>query len=219
MGRGLKLCPNTLPKKLEREVFDSTDRWALAGGVVMQPDKPLTSEQREVREVVGVFDTLDRLQSTIDDLMVGGFDHAQISLLASEEAVLEKLGPESLPASKLEDNPAAPRTEYVSPESRDKAKAALVGGLFYLGAAGAAWAVLASGGAMAAAITGGSGGLLGAALAGLIGRREATWTEEQLKHGGLLLWARPWDDEHERSAIYILQRHGGHDVHAHAFTA
>jgi hypothetical protein len=187
----------------------------------MKPKDSFSPDQdNQVREVVGVFDTLDRLQSAIDDLLIGGFDQAQLSLLASEDAVREKLGRDNLSVSKLEDDPDVPRMEYVSPESRDEAKAALIGGLFYLGVAGAAFAVLASGGAMAAAIAsaavaGGGGGLLGAALAGLIGKQEATWTEQQLSLGGLVLWVRPWDSGHERQAVEIMKRNGGKDVHAH----
>jgi hypothetical protein len=81
-------------------------------------------------------------------------------------------------------------------------------------------ATLAAGGALAAAIAsaaiaGGGGGLIGATLARLSSLREASWTEEQLKHGGLLLWARPWDELHERKAMDIMRDNGGRDVHAH----
>ena len=104
----------------------------------MEAGKPLRAEQlSEAREVVGVFQSLDQLQAAIDDLMISGFDRAQISLLASEDAVSEKLGREYLLVSKPEDNPDTPRTEYVSPESRNEAKAALIGGLCYLGVRGA----------------------------------------------------------------------------------
>jgi hypothetical protein len=187
----------------------------------MEAKQPLRAEQRsEAREVVGVFKSLDQLQAAIDDLMVSGFDRAQISLLASEDAVREKLGREYLPVSKLEDNPDTPRTEYVSPESRNEAKAALIGGLFYLGVAGAAFATLASGGALAtaiatAAVAGSGGAFLGAALAQVLGFHEANWTEQQLEYGGLLLWARPWEGS-ERTAIDIMRGSGGQDVHAHA---
>lgn len=141
----------------------------------MEAKQPLRAEQRsEMREVVGVFKSVDQLQAAIDDLMLSGFDRAQISVLASEDAVREKLGREYLPVSKLEDNPDTPRTEYVSPESRNEAKAALIGGLFYLGAAGAAFATLASGGAFATAAVAGSGGaFLGAVLAQVLGLHEA----------------------------------------------
>jgi hypothetical protein len=187
----------------------------------MIPERPLSPEKHgEVREVVGVFENVEKLQSAIDDLLLDGFDHSTISLLANESTVREKLGEDRIPAERLEDNPSAPRREYVSPEARNEAKAALIGGLFYLGAAGGAFATLASGGAFAsalaaAAVAGGGGGLLGATLASLLGAREAAWTKEQLSHGGILLWARAWDMDREKKAIEIMQKNGGRDVHAH----
>lgn len=191
----------------------------------MEAKQNITPEElREVHEVVAVFDSADTLQSAIDDLMVNGFDRAEISLLADEAAVLEKLGPEHIRASELQDSDAAPRTEYVEPESMNEAKASIIGGLFYVGAITGAGAVMAAGGALAAAIAaaalgGGGGGLIGVALARLIGDNEAREVQEQLKNGGLLLWARAWTPEKERDAMAIMTRNGGRDVHAHTAAA
>lgn len=187
----------------------------------METQAALTPEQRgQVREVVGVFDDLEKLQSAIDDLLTDGFDQTTISLLAPEKAVREKLGSEPAPAAELEDNPAAPRGVYIDPEARNEAKAGLIGALIYIGAVGGAGMVMAAGGALGAAIAaalvlGGGGGLIGATLAQLVGAREAKWLKEQMSHGGLLLWARVWDDAREKAAIGIMERNGGHDVHAH----
>jgi hypothetical protein len=156
-----------------------------------------------VREAVGVFDNADRLQVAIDDLMTHGFDQAEISLLASESAVEEKLGHRYSKVSELEDDSKVPRGAYISPESFGAAQGAVIGGLMYVGAGlllgpvAAAGATLA-GMAAAAAIGGGVGGLFGASLAKLIGERHARHIEEQLKHGGLLLWVRVLDDEPEK---------------------
>ncbi len=46
----------------------------------------------QVREVVGVFGDAATLQEAIDELLASGFDQSEISLLASEQAVVEKLG-------------------------------------------------------------------------------------------------------------------------------
>lgn len=191
----------------------------------METQKPLTSEQRgEVREVVGVFNDLEHLQSAIDDLLTDGFDQTTISLLAPETLVRETLGDAGMAAKDLEDNPAAPRGEYIDPEARNEAKAGLIGALFYIGAVGGAGVVMAAGGALGAAIAaalvlGGGGGLIGATLAQLVGAREANWLKEQMAHGGLLLWARVWDDAKEKTAIGIMQRNGGRDIHAHTAAA
>lgn len=75
---------------------------------------PIASET--VREAVAVFDRPAHLQAAIDELLSSGFRRAELSLLAGEQAVLEKLGRHGSIAS-LADNPDAPRTDYVSPEA------------------------------------------------------------------------------------------------------
>jgi hypothetical protein len=191
----------------------------------MEQQKPLTPEQRgEVREVVGVFDDLEGLQSAIDDLLTDGFDQATISVLAPETVVREAVGDESVSAENLRGDPATPRGAYIDPEARNEAKAGLIGALFYIGAIGGAGMALAAGGTLGAAVAaalalGGGGGVIGATLAQLIGSAEATWVKAQMSHGGLLLWARVWDDAKEKAAIDIMQKNGGQDVHAHSTAA
>jgi hypothetical protein len=112
----------------------------------METQQALTPEQRgQVREVVGVFDNLDKLQSAIDDLLTDGFDQTTISLLAPEKVVRQKLGDKQVLAEALEDNPAAPRGVYIDPEARNEAKAGLIGALIYIGAVGGAGMVMAAG--------------------------------------------------------------------------
>ncbi len=101
------------------------------------------------KEVVGVFGDASSFQEAIDELLTSGFDRAEISLLAGEEAVVEKLGHKYKKIEEIEDNDEAPRADYVDAESLGEAKGALIGGLFYIGAFAAAGAILASGGALA----------------------------------------------------------------------
>lgn len=173
-----------------------------------------------MREAVGLFETAEALQGAIDDLMSSGFDRAELSLLASERAVDEKLGHKYEKVAELEDEATVPRRCYVSTESVGDAEGGLIGGLLYVGALAAAGAVVASGGTLAAAIVaaamaGGTGGLIGSALAGLLGEWHALRVQEQLDHGGLLLWVRTRDAEHEARAVEVLRRHSGRDVHVH----
>ena len=98
------------------------------------------------------------------------------------------------------------------------------GGLVILGALGAAVFVVASGGALAGALTGaalgaGSWGALGELLARFIGAQHAEYIQEQLTHGGLLLWVRCSSPQRENSAMEILSKHSGRDVHVHALPA
>jgi hypothetical protein len=181
-------------------------------------------KSNRIREAVGVFGDADAMQHAIDDLLSSGFDRDELSLLAAEETVDEKLGHKYNKVSELEDDPKVPRTRYVSPELISDAQTAVIGGLIFVGTLGAAGAVVASGGALAAAITGaalgaGTWGLLGEILAKFIGESHATYIEEQLKHGGLLLWVRCSNAEREKSAMEILSRQSGHDVHLHALPA
>jgi hypothetical protein len=187
----------------------------------METNKVPTPEERhELREVVGVFDTVDTLQSAIDDLLTGGFDRSEISLLAEEDKVRQKLGDKDVSANELEDSPAAPRTPYIDAESLNIGKASIVGVLFYVGVIIGAGLALALGLSLTSAIaigllTGGAAGVAGLLVSKLVGDRQANWAQSQLKHGGLLLWARVWNDERERAAMEIMRRHGGRDVHAH----
>jgi hypothetical protein len=181
---------------------------------------PGARETRTVREAVGVFDTPETLQDAIDDLMSSGFDRAELSLLAAERIVDEKLGHKYQKIAELEDDPIIPRCCYVSTESIGDAEGGLIGGLMYVGATAAAGAVVMTGGTLAlviaaAALAGGVGGLFGSLLAKWVGDHHAHHLQEQLDHGGLLLWVRTWDAEREKRASEILSRHSGRDVHVH----
>lgn len=183
-----------------------------------------TLETAKIREAVGVFADAQTLQTAIDELESAGFDRAEISLLAGEETITEKLGHKYSRAEELEDDPKVPRTAFVSTESRGDAEGGLIGGLLYVGAVAAAGAVVASGGTLlpviaSAAVGGGSGAAIGAVLARLVDRHHAEYMQKQLDHGGLLLWVRTWDAAREARAVDILRRHSAHDVHVHAIPA
>jgi hypothetical protein len=173
-----------------------------------------------IREAVGVFHDEKSLQSAVDALLIHGFDRSYVSLLASQHAVESKLGHRFDKVADLEDDPAVPTHAYVGVDSRTEGKAAIVGGLFYVGAVAAAGMIVASGGTaaaalIAAAVAGGGGGLIGAALAQFLEHRHAHRLQEQLDHGGLLLWVRTPSVESERRAVEILRAQDADDVHVH----
>ena len=177
-------------------------------------------QDRLVREAVGVFQDAAALEAAVDSLLSQGFDRAEISLLAGEQAVESKLGAHYRRVQDLEDDPEAPRRAFVSTEAVGDAQGALIGGLIYLGGAVTAGALVATGGsligaAVGAALGGGAGGLLGSVLAGIFGDRHAQGLQEQLDHGGLLLWVRTRDTEHEEKALMVLENAGATDVHVH----
>ena len=180
-----------------------------------------TEKMAPVREAVGYFNTAVALETAIDELLRSGFDRAEISLLASEKAVETELGHKYRKVTELEDDPAAPRTHYVSSESLGAAEGALIGAPLYIAGVAAFGAIVASGGTLALALAagaaaGGTGGLVGAALAKLLGDHHAQKLEDELAHGGLLLWVRTWDSDDEARAVAILKRNSGRDVHVHS---
>lgn len=173
-----------------------------------------------VREAVGAFHHWQNLQAAVDALQQQGFDRSDLSLLASEKAVGEKLGHVYEKVSELEDDAEVPRTAYVGKDSMVEAKTFAISGLGYVGALAAIGAIVASGGTLAAviggaAVVGGLGVGLGALMTRAIGRERAESIEAQLKKGGLLLWVQTRDADHEARAIQILKAHGGDDVHLH----
>ena len=179
-----------------------------------------TPDTPTVREAVGIFHDAESMQSAIDELLSNGFARGELSLLASEEAVREKLGHQYERVEDTEDDPGIPREIYVAPESRGDAEGGIVGGLVYVGAVAAAGVIVASGGTLATAIgaaaaAGAGGGVIGAALAGLLEKRHADYIHEQLDRGGLVLWVVARDAAHERKAVDILSRHSADDVHVH----
>lgn len=181
---------------------------------------PETQPQETRTEAVGVFDDAGSLQDAIDDILSAGFSRAEIGLLASERAVEEKLGHAYKKVEELEDDLSVPRAAYISTESRGDAEGGLVGGLMYVGAMATYGAIVATAGALATALAagaaaGGVGALIGAILAKWVGDHHADHLQEQIDHGGLLLWVRTRDSEHEKRAVDILAKHSGRDVHVH----
>ena len=178
-------------------------------------------EREAVCEVVGVFHAADDFESAIEELLSSGFDRAQLSLLASERAIEDKLKHRYSSVAELADDPIVPRTAYVSTAAVGDAQGALIGGLTYVGATSAIGAVVMSGGALAATliaaiVAGGAGTLLGSILARLVGQHHADNLNNHIERGGLLLWVRAWEPADEARAITVLRKYGGSDVHSHA---
>jgi len=171
-------------------------------------------------EAVAVFHDVESFEAAIDDLLSVGFDHADINVLAHEDTITSKLGPAHKSTAEFEDDPEVPRIGYIPNETIGNAEGAIIGAGVYVPAMFGGLAVAASGGTLlgvfvAAAVAGGAGGLIAAALARYIGHEHAKHLDQHLNHGGLLLWVRTRDAEREKQALEILRRHSAHDVHLH----
>jgi hypothetical protein len=132
----------------------------------------------DMMEAVAVFHDVKTFQAAIDELLLAGFDHADINVLAHEDAIASKLGPTYTSTAEFEDDPEAPRIAYIPDETIGNVEGAVIGAGVYLPAIFGSLAVAASGGTLlgvfaAAAIAGGAGGLIGAALARFIGHEHA----------------------------------------------
>jgi hypothetical protein len=179
-----------------------------------------SEEVETVHEAVGIFNNVKSLQSAIDDLQTQGFMRQELSILANEKAVEEKLGHIYQRVEGLEDHPKAPRTIFISNETIGEAEGSLIGLPLYIAAATAAGIVAASGGTLltliaATAGAGAAGASIGSVLAGILAKHHADFIQSQINHGGLLLWVHLRSPDLAEKAKEILTRHSAHDVHIH----
>jgi hypothetical protein len=177
----------------------------------------------KVPEAVGVFDSFEKQQAAFYDLRSVGFHHSDISLLGSKEALEEKLGKSYWRASELEDDPRAPRANFVSEEAIGELEGAIAGGFFFVGSYIAMAALLTPASTLAAsiaaiAIGGSPAAVLGTLLARRVGQHHKEYYAEQIRHGGILMWVRCRDKEREDLAVKIMKGHSGRDVHMHEWS-
>lgn len=182
------------------------------------------TEQTAIREAVAVFGSREALENAIEDLLSNGFDRAQLSLLASRESVEETLGHAVGDVHALADDPEAPRSEPLERPDVGNVMGVAVGPPAAFAALAAAGATALTGGAfagvaVAALAAGGGVGALGALLAKSYNDEVVDDFQEQLAHGGILLWASLRDAEQEQTAREILARHAKEKVRVHEIEA
>ena len=175
------------------------------------------TKNETVREAVAVMQDIESLETAVEELKVVGFADADVSLLAGHATVEKKLGRMYARVEELEDDPLAPRAAFVSTRTVEQRESMVIGSMTTLPTLIAAGTVVASAGAVAAAIAGTAvtGALIGNVLARWMDQRHAQWLEEQLERGGILLWVRTADEAQERLALEVLTRHAAHDIHIH----
>lgn len=78
------------------------------------------AELESTREAVALFKDEHALQAAIDELLVSGFDRAELSLLATEETLRATFGDRFKMSAELEDLEGVPRSCYCSPSCETK---------------------------------------------------------------------------------------------------
>jgi hypothetical protein len=162
--------------------------------------------------VMGVFPTRERVEGAVDLLLSHGIDRAQVSLLASSEAV-QQVEREGVVRSPEREEPLGEDDEW----NVDRIVAGIPA---YAAAVLAAGVTVASGGALAgvalAALgAGAAGGLAGAGAAKLLNDRVDARYEEQLARGGIVVLVSPMNDDQRTTAERILREQGAEHVGVH----
>ena len=106
---------------------------------------------------------------------------------------------------------------------RSELEGAIVGGFIFLGSYIAMAALLTPASTLAAsiaavAIGGSPAAVIGTILARRADRKHKDYYENQIRHGGILMWVRVADPEKERLAVTIMKEHSGRDVHVHSWS-
>ncbi|MDC9822666.1 hypothetical protein PRN20_02870 [Devosia sp. ZB163] len=171
------------------------------------------------REAVGVFRTRDALERAIKELLTAGFDRSDIDVLGDVDVVYRRLGT-VVAVEELADVPNAPRHSLVTREDQRLTMIAVFQSLFVVGAFAGGAAVVASGGGalpalIVAAVAGLAAGLIGFGLARKLLRTFENGIEDNLAAGGVVVWVRVHDPEHEWRAQEILQKSGADAVRVH----
>jgi hypothetical protein len=172
-----------------------------------------------VREVTGVFASRTAALPAVDDLLIAGFDRADIDVLADGQQP-QRLGQAAIPAVELADVPDAPRQEIVTPEDTAGVFAVCVAVVGSIGAMIGAIGVIASGGTtwptILAAIIGGTIGCgVGYLIARGLGWHWRDASEYPAAGDGLVLWVRVRTPDRERTALRILTARGAEAVRVH----
>ena len=181
------------------------------------PKIPVVPEMRA--EIVGAFNSSEGLERAIDALLRAGWDRAEMSLLGEQTL----FAPTSLGDGVhggIADDPNAEREAVTTdPDVRQgPTLAASMAGV--IAAFVASGATILTGGTVLAAIVGAAAAGGGAtvameALGKLWGDSRDSFLQEQIRHGGILLWVALRESDQRGQAEEIMRRHGAIDVHYH----
>lgn len=171
-------------------------------------------------EIVAVFHSPQQLDAAVSDLCSSGWDRAELSLLGRKN----DLAPNEDADDIARNSSAAPRAA-VATDTDERQDAVLAGSMAGVAAAFvASGAIVATGGTalvalIGAAAAGGGGAVAGNYIGHMLGREAAEPVEDQIKRGGIVLWALLRSSDQEPRARDILSRHGADNIHVQQHAA
>ena len=178
-------------------------------------------DRMRTREVTGVFHARKALVDAAEELLVAGFDRADIDVSAPADELQRRLNYASIPPADLADIPIAPRRPFTGDDDIAGTQA-VVGSIAGCAAAvaTACFLVVKDVRPLVIGILSILCGLVVAGIAVLVVRRRF---DQERRRGldkfsewdGLLIWVRVNSPEKEAQAQEILMRHGGDAVHIH----
>jgi hypothetical protein len=181
--------------------------------------EPDVLEWTTVREVTGALPSHAMADATVDDLLLSGFDRADIDILAVGEPLRKQIGDDPGAALEIANVPDPPGQPFTAPEDVAGIYATLigvVGGLCALmgalGAIAAGWRTVPT--FIAALVAGAIGCATAAMIAWWLGWR---WPEPSSPAEGdpTVLWVHVSTPESEQKALRILESHGATGVRVH----
>jgi hypothetical protein len=178
-------------------------------------------ERARMREVTGVFHSRETLDAAANELLLSGFDRADIDVLDSLDEVPKRLGPVYVASEELADVKQAPRRPFLTGADVTVFNVVVAGTLGGLAALVAAYLALSSGGRAAeAGVAAALAGFVAAAVglsfaAGIFGGDEAKGLDALMAERGLILWVRVRSPEQEAIAQEIMLAHRADAVRVH----
>ena len=178
-------------------------------------------ERARVREVTGVFHSREALDAAANELLLMGFDRADVNVVASLDEVHKRLGVPYVAAEELADVPQVPRRPLIAGEDVTVFKVVVAGTLGAI-AAGATVLLMFFSGATSAE-TGVAAALVGLVVAAgafllaarFLDREGARGLDNLMATRGLILWVRVRSPEEETLAQDIMAAHRARAIRVH----
>ena len=178
-------------------------------------------DRMRTREVTGVFHSKKALELAVQDLLIAGFDRADIDISASSDELGRRLNYQAIPPADLADLPTTPRQPFIGGDDLIGAEA-VAGSVTGCAVAVGVAALLVAWG-KSPPLIGIVALLCGLAAAGIavfrvrrrLLRERYLGLENIAEWNGLVMWVRVRSPEMEAAAQEILVRHGAQAVHIH----